>query len=247
MTGSQALAALRSDGYLSGALITSGMTLDASLDGAWLLEDFKIEADQYGIQSDTLVRQNDKPRFMHGIVEGAGARGISSGTSGGIYGGGIQIGFLNVYGGVDGIKGTSDMDAWAVWVHGLDHPDKAHTDCLQIRNGLRQVYRWCVLESFNAYGTGAGVPGNGALQTGSMTADASMQMLDCWVDGGGYTIRMGTSAPPLIDFQFRRNKHGRGFTSGPVNGDASQPSTYGGLRYDDTNVWEDTGLPVLSG
>ena len=250
LTPDAAIAELRQTGRLSGVLIDGLLRLSGTDGCGWVIEDSVIHAGMYGIQAYVSLDpfdcpSGDRPVFDHVRIIGRGARGAEGDTSALFYGHDTILRHADLYGGVDGLKVSSRVEVFASYVHGLHHPEGSHVDAIQIRSGSDSLLHWNFFDARVAYGTNVGANGSGGLQTGSVSGPIERIVFrDNWWNGGHYTIRMGGRDEP-IDYQFRNNKHGRDFTYGPTTGCSSCPFSGGGVRYDDSNVWEDTGAPVL--
>lgn len=230
-------------------LIDGTLRLSGTDGCGWLIEDSVIHARVYGIQAYSSLDPFDcpsgeRPVFDHVQVIGRAAHAGEGDTSALFYGRDAILRHVDFFGGVDGLKISSRVEVFASYVHDLHHPEDAHVDAIQIRSGADSLLHWNHFDARVGYGTNVGENGSGGLQTGSLTgAIERIEFRDNWWNGGHYTVRMGGGDGP-IDYLFRNNKHGRDFTYGPVTGCDDCPYSGGGVRYDDSNVWEDTGEPV---
>lgn len=163
-------------------------------------------------------------------------------TSALIVGGYLRLLRCNLHHGNDLIKPFSGMEVWASWLHDIYMPVGGHCDCVQIVSGAaNSTLHYNTFDAFIApeSPSGGGWP-NAVLQTGSVTADIGPVMWrGNWMDGGAYTIQpIGGSYN--VGYTFRDNRFGRGYQYGAV-----ASITASGVDFDSSNVWNDTGLPVL--
>lgn len=169
---------------------------------------------------------------------------ITGGSSASVIGYDMALRHCDIFGGIDTVKARGNLELFACWLHDLWHDIDAHTDCVQTRVGSNILVHWCNLEAFNHPNSpsAAGGNGNGALQSGSVIGDIiNFRMEDNWVNGGHFTLRGAPSGSGFTTDQvFRRNKHGRDFTNGPIDNMSTT-----GVDYDSSNVWQDTGEPVM--
>lgn len=232
-------------GLLESVAVTGGLDL-SSVTRPYTIRDVSIDAAgaPYGIRTRigfSGVTPPDGPQVIeHCSVVGA--------SSAGIYAQDATVVGCDVSESVDAAKLGSRVVFERNWTHDHWYRTGAHMDSIQMQYGVDTLIRGNVLDAFVGARSDdparVGTPANAALQTGSMLGDLKAQFVGNWVDGGGYTIRMGTSGPPTIDWQFRGNRFGRGFAYGPTSGTRDHPTTYGGVRFDGSNVWDDTGAPV---
>lgn len=249
MSGSEAIAAalaapVEADGkrYLRRAAITS-MNLSGNEHTGIVFEDcvissgstYVINAFQAGVEPTNGPSEWPEFRFCE----------ISGGSSATIVGGYSRFIRCNIHYGVDLIKAFEEGEFYANYLHGNNHPSGAHCDTFQITTGAANLLiHWNNCLNFNAANseTAQGQPGNGVLQTGTVTNDIGPVTWEHnWFDGGGYTIRTGDTTNRQgnsVTYTFRHNRFGRGFRYGPLFG------TMLGVDFDATNVWDDTNEPV---
>lgn len=245
LSSAQAKAIIIETGLLERAKVTGSLNL-SDVTRPYTIRDVEVDANTglYGIRT-RIGFSGVTPPTGPQIIE---YTNIHNAYSAGLYIAHVTVRHVEIWNSIDGIKSGNNVDMYASYVHDLRYNTGAHVDALQIQYGLNQFFHWNVFDARIGYSTDdpgrIGAMGSGGLQTGSMNGDASARFHDNWWNGGHYTIRMGSSGPPLIDYQFRRNKHGRDFTYGPITGTTSHSTSYGGIRYDASNVWEDTGQPI---
>lgn len=221
---------------VQGSLDLSGVTR------SYVVSDVVVDAGgaPYGIRTlggtSEEVRPSGPQVLEHIEVHGA--------SSAGLYLRDVTVRHADLWGNIDNVKADDRVHMTYSWLHDQSWRDGAHADAIQIQAGVDQYYAHNVIDAHfgdaEVAGRRAGQPSNAALQTGSMTGEASAQFVANFFDGGYYTVRLGASGPPVIDYQFRDNVFGRGFTYGPVTGSAGAPSGLGGVFLDDSNIWEDT-------
>jgi len=249
MTGGQALdaalaAPVEADGkrYLRRVRITTGMKFNKVTHSGIVFEDCVIDTGEslYGINAFlfTGIEPPVWPEFRYCEITG--------GRSATIAGGYIRLLRCNVHRGTDTIKIFTGMEIYASYAHDTWYTPGAHCDLVQIEQGAANtLIHWSNFEAWNAMDSPAGGGGtsNAVLQTGSVNGDIGpVDWFDNWFDGGHYTIRGTTPDDPFACiYTFRRNKHGRGYQYGPLRAMTGRPD----IDYDTSNVWADTGLPVL--
>jgi hypothetical protein len=149
----------------------------------------------------------------------------------------------------DDLKPASNVEVYAsllhdLWAAGAD----PHGDNIQCFGGNDILFHWNTIDGRNSPDapTQPGGVASSALQM-SWGGDATnVRFLDNWVNGGAYTLRGADSwGGRVAQLQFRRNKHGRNYGFGPITGMGSYNGGLAVSDYDSSNVWEDTGLPVL--
>lgn len=151
----------------------------------------------------------------------------------------------------DDVRPTGNNELYASLLHHMwAGSEEAHGDNIQFFGGDDVLVHWNTIDGHNAP-TSPFQPGgisSSALQTSDGGVISNTRWNDNWVDGGVFTLRGAESHGGLaVQMEFRRNKHGRNYGSGPITG---MGSFNGGLAvsdYDESNVWEDDGLPVLEG
>ena len=250
LSGSAAMAAVRSapveaDGkkYLRRTNITGTTSMSDNGDTGIVFEDctftggstYVVNAFQAGIEPTNGPDFYPEFRYCE----------ISGGSSATIIGGYSRFLRCNIHFGIDLVKAFEEGEFYGCYLHGNNHPSGAHCDTFQITTGAANLLiHWNNCLNFNADNseTAAGQPGNGVLQTGTVTGPIGpVTWENNWFDGGGYTIRTGDSTNRQgnpVTYTFRNNRFGRGFRYGPLLG------TMVGVDFDASNVWDDTGLPV---
>lgn len=151
----------------------------------------------------------------------------------------------------DDFKPTGNNEVYASLLHNSWAPNpEAHGDNVQFFGGDDILFHWNTIIGLNDLNS-PDQPGNinsSALQTSDGGVITNFRWYDNWVDGGVFTLRGAETHGGLAaHLEFRRNKHGRNYGSGPITG---MGSFNGGLQFSDydlSNVWEDNGLPVLEG
>lgn len=222
--------------YLRRASITGRMTFALSSHANIVFEDCYIYADSsYVINTFTSGEPaGNYPEFRF--------CDISGGTSSTIYGGWCRFLRCNMHTGVDIIKlNRSNMEVYACYMHDNWHPAGAHCDMVQIRNGgAGSLFHWNnMLGYLHPDSPAPGTYSSGVLQTGSVTGPIGpVEWRNNWWEGGQYTIRGTYASDPCI-YLFRDNRWGRPSGFGPITS-INHPT----IDFDDSNVWDDTGLPV---
>ncbi|MBE1484717.1 glycoside hydrolase family protein [Plantactinospora soyae] len=145
----------------------------------------------------------------------------------------------NVYNMIDGPRLSSNTRIFDSYLHSLARVPGSHNDVLQSTGGNNIIVRHNTLLSYNPVTKD---PFNSCVTIGSETSPTltNMTVEDNYCNGGNYSIGI---SPRLIgsNIIFRRNKYGRDFRYGVVSG-FNRP----GVLWDKpTNVWFDTGLPVI--
>lgn len=207
----------------------------------WTVRDFEIVSSRglYGVQSNTLavVDPADRPVLEYGLIHGH--------QSACVYAANLVVRFTEVRDCVDLFKLVSGVTLTGNYAHSLYRPTGAHSDVVQIQSGKRILVEGNNFDARVGSGTNVGGEGNAVLQTGSLNGDIQSVWRGNWFDGGGYTIRLGTTGYPTIDYCFRDNRFGTRFTYGPVNGTrGTATSCDSGPRFDSSNVFDSTGQPV---
>lgn len=255
MTGAQAMSAVMSapvegDGkrYLRRTLINGGLVFNAANQSDLVFEDCTIDS-QFGIIY-----------AVSGWYNSGGVTGPSGGwpelrfceiknaNSTTAIGQKVRYIRCNLHHAPDTSKPFGDGgEFYACYMHDNWRPVGAHCDSVQIVNGASNLLiHWNNMRCFASADSpeSPGTQGSGVLQTGTMTGNVGpVQWFDNWFDGGGYSIRVAEGASTggyAMSYEFRRNKFGRGATFGPT---ANIPAP--GVFFDNTNVWEDNGQPVL--
>lgn len=244
ISSAEAKSRILGTGRLEGVIINGSLDLkDVSRD--YIISDFRIKTSgSYGLRTKIgysgVTPPTGKQVVQHCEISGA--------TSANLYISHVTVKHCDVWGGIDNVKAGDKVEMYANYLHDQSWVDGAHADAIQIQYGDDSLFHWNVIDArygdSSIAGARAGGMSNAGLQMGSMTRDSSARWHDNWFNGGHYTVRLGTSGPPLIDHQWRNNKFGRDFTYGPVAGTRTHSTTYGGVRFDSSNVWEDTGDPV---
>lgn len=251
MSGSQALAAVLSapveaDGkrYLRRVHITGGLNLSASNHTNIAFQDCVVEGSSiYTVRgftsSGATPPSGALPEFQYCEIRG--------GSSATFYGGHVRFLRCNMHRGTDIIKATrSDLEIYGSWLHDTMHPDGAHCDIVQIvSQAADTLFHWNNMQGFNApeSPSGGGGYSSGVLQTGTVTGNIGpVVWRNNWFGGAGYTIR-NASTSYTVDYLFRDNR----FDGGPPLGTSRYGPLYqlGNADFDDSNIWDDTGLPVL--
>jgi hypothetical protein len=256
ITAQEALQRLRRTPLLERVRITGRLRLSGADGRGWTIRDSLIDSGApYLVEAFTrdapfAGSPSQRLRLEHVTLAGAGAVDPDgAGTSACFYGSDTVLAHVHAYGCVDLLKPYDRVLVEDSHAHALHKPDGAHADVVQVRAGSGTVLRRNTLDAGVAYGPSAGSEGNAVLQTGSFTGDVTgLQLLDNLVVGGLYTLRLGerSAGGQVLDSVFRRNRHGARSRYGPVVGAADAPSSLGGVRYDRSNVWDATGVPVLS-
>lgn len=248
LTGDDAInAAIANGGTLTGRHIRDVVFDELSYAGL-VFNDCLVEAPSfYGVQAWWGVSprppSNEFVTFNYCEFE--------SGEAACIAGSNVKLRHCNMHRGVDLIKLNHDFEVYGCYLHDVWEPDsEAHADTIQIRSGSNVLIHWNTIDAFNAPDSPSrpGQVCSGGLQTGSQVGDiANFQMLDNWVDGGVITLRGGGDWTGFsLDMTFKRNQHGRGYSLDPITAMTLDPPRVV-HDYDLSNVWQDTGTPVLEG
>jgi hypothetical protein len=248
----------------------SGGTVNNSTQENWVLENSRILAGgTYGFMSQywNPLSPEYRPKFRYVEIVGRGVDPAQTSASSVINAKHAIFEYCEMYGCADGAKLWEGVELSACFIHdlwhnGQDAPSNSHCDAIQIQaSPTANKVRWCNLDAVVAYQpSGApnyriGSRGSGVLQTGSLNSSINANLFhDNWWDGATILCRMGDTGYPtpnaegeVIDYQFRRNKFGRNYSTAVTDGGRSgtnYQSSLGGVRFDNSNVFEDTGLPV---
>lgn len=237
-------ASLESDGwrYIRRTRIQGTLRLAHLEQRRVIFEDCIIEGGLYAIEGYGIedLPGTELPEFRFCEITG--------GSSSCVRDGGLRLLRCNLHRGVDIIKTNgAGSEYYACYMHDTRHDDGAHCDVIQIRSrseGL--LIHWNNLVGVNALESqsAGGQTANAVLQTGKVSSNIGpVTWRNNWVDGGHYTIRVG-NATDLDGYSrqyvFRDNRWGRNNRYGPVYSGVQT-----GLDWDNSNVWDDTGEPVL--
>jgi hypothetical protein len=165
-------------------------------------------------------------------IDGAGQ------TSTAVCCGNYTIRRANIHDTVDGPRLGSNTMIVDSWIHDLSRRSGSHNDAMQTTGGQNIVVRHNRLDAYNA---STKDPFNAAIMVGSTSTPEVRNLLveDNYCNGGNYTIGV---RPDLkaVDVVFRNNVFGRDHRFGAV-------ARWGhpGITWDDTNVYVDTGRPVV--
>ncbi|WP_326562419.1 right-handed parallel beta-helix repeat-containing protein [Micromonospora sp. NBC_01796] len=145
----------------------------------------------------------------------------------------------NVWNMIDGPRLSTKSTIVDSWIHDLARIPGSHNDALQTTGGSNIIVRHNRLEP---YTPSTNDPHNACIMIGSTTADAvrNLTFEDNYCNGGNYSIgvRDDLVSSNII---FRNNKFGRNYRYGVI----ARPDQTGILWDRPTNVWFDTGLPVV--
>ena len=145
---------------------------------------------------------------------------------------------VNMYGMTDGPRLGTNTTVVDSYIHDLARLPGTHNDALQITGGSGVLVRHNTLQVYDA---ASNDPLNACLMIGSETAPETRDLLfeDNYCDGGNYSI--GVRADLVgSNIVFRDNKFGRNYRYGVI----ARPRQLG-ITWEATNVWCDTGLPVV--
>lgn len=262
LSSSEALTELRDEGYLSQVRVTGNFRLSGSDGRNWVIEDSVFEAGSlYGIQSYNSLTAftgtyEERPIFRHVEISGQAARGVGT-CEAGFYGSDIVFENAVIHGCKDGAKPSNNVTIQSSWFRDNDHPTGAHCDSIQITRGTNILVRDSRLDAYIGYSSdGSQVPDgstcSGALQTGAATGDISAVFENNWFAGGHYTIRGWSSSDTSagdMSYTFTGNKWREYGSSVALGLDNLEPSRWGPVTgilgdFDDSNVWEHTGIPI---
>lgn len=144
----------------------------------------------------------------------------------------------NIHNTIDGPRLGSNTTIVDSWIHDLSRGSGSHNDAMQTTGGQNIVVRHNRLDAYNA---NTKDPFNAAIMVGSTTSPEVRNLLveDNYCNGGNYTIGV---RPDLkaVDVVFRNNVFGRDHRFGAV-------ARWGhpGITWERTNVYADTGRPVV--
>jgi hypothetical protein len=161
---------------------------------------------------------------------------ITGGTSAAVCCGSFLLRRVNLHDIVEGPRMGSNSTVEFSYIHHMKRCAGCHIDALQstggtgirIRGNNIQVYNPVLRDPFNA-----------AFQFGEEQAP----MRDCLVEGnlmngGNFTVNGGGGGTRGAQCTFRNNKFQRDFRYGPAG------NLFGGVTWESSNVWFDTGQPV---
>jgi hypothetical protein len=251
LTRDQALAELRVTRYLSRVRVTGGLRFSGSDGLGCLIEDCDIEPS--GLW--TLQGYQNLSPFVGTKAERPIIRycNINGGTLGAaLYGSDMVIDHCDIFGAEDSAKLHGRIDLLYSWLHDCHRNTGAHNDGIQIRVGWDMLIKGTRIDAYVGTGTGLGDWASGGLQTGPAVGNIQVRWEDNWLAGGRYTMRgySERDAAYSIDYVWRRNifmQYGTIVALGRTN---MPPNQYGPVSetlgdFDDSNVWEHTGLPVV--
>lgn len=145
----------------------------------------------------------------------------------------------NVYNMIDGPRLSSNTQILDSYLHSLARVAGSHNDVLQSTGGSNIVVRHNTLLSYNPTTQD---PFNSCLTIGSETSPSltNLRFEDNYCNGGNYSVGI---SPSLVgsNIVFRNNKFGRDYRYGVV----SRPNQPGVTWDRPSNVWFDTGQPVI--
>lgn len=243
MTGAQALSAVLAatpdaDGWrtLSRVLVTGGLTLNQVGHSKLRFDHCVFDGGTYGINSFFNVG-GVQPTTWNEFRWCE----IRQGGSAGFVGGYARLLRCDLHRFGDTLKPFAGMEVWASWCHDLWQTAESHNDCIQIVSGAaNSLIHYNNLASFPAPDSPAPGTTSGVLQTGSVTADIGPVVFrGNWIDGAAYAIQpIPSLGGYTVDYTFRDNRFGRNSLYGPH-------ASLGQADFDSSNVWDDTGLPLI--
>lgn len=257
MTGPQALAAalsapVEADGFrvLRNVRVTSMIQMNQPSHHSIAFEDCRIEAGTTSTGSENLAAV----RGWHALRDVAPAGHwpefrnceIVDGHNASVLGGHVRLLRCDIHGGYDGVQIHRGIEVWASYVHDLWNGPNAHADGIQILGGLGSLVHASRIDGFGGDSSAPeyhGVPVNRCVQIGfGMMSSASAEFMGNWFDGGNYTIDSTDPMPSQypVTLTWRGNLFGRRNKWGPIYRTPSARASF-----DRSNVWEDTGVPVL--
>ncbi len=144
----------------------------------------------------------------------------------------------NIYNMIDGLRLGTNTTLVDSYVHNLARLPLTHNDIAQSTGGNNILVQHNRLESYDPV---TGDPFNSCVTIGSETAPSLTNMLvtDNYCNGGNYSIGINTKTVGA-NIVFQNNKFGRNYRYGVV-ANYKQP----GVTWASSNVWFDTGLPVI--
>lgn len=255
-TGPEAVAAVlaapvEADGkrYLRRALITSGMSFGLAVHSDIIFEDCIVDGN-WGLYTisgwynyaNSTDPTGDYPEFRYCEIKNANSACLI----------GQHMRFLrcNIHHGNDISKPFGDIELYANYMHSNWHQAGAHCDIIQIVSGAAGfVAHWNNFMSFFSSDSpdSPGQQGNGVTQTGNVSGDIGPCAFDHnWCDGGNYTLRGPAERDSefVVIYTFTNNRLGRNYSFGPLTGIPNSAYSWS-VTFDSTNVWDDTGQPVL--
>mgnify|MGYP001090926860 CR=1 FL=1 len=145
---------------------------------------------------------------------------------------------VNVHSGKLGMQITGDnVTVEESYFHDLVRIPGGHHDTIQIRSGDNVTIRYNNLQPYKA---STNDPMNAAIQIGSLAGTdqiTNLNVIGNLMNGGNFTLN-GGGRGEVESARYAENQFGRDFRYGPV-------SSLQNSEWDDTNVWFDTGEPVL--
>jgi hypothetical protein len=144
----------------------------------------------------------------------------------------------NIHNTIDGPRLGTNTTIVDSWIHDLARGPGSHNDAMQTTGGQNIVVRHNRLDAYNA---STKDPFNAAIMVGSTNTPEVRNLLfeDNYCNGGNYTIGV---RPDLkaVDVVFRNNVFGRDHRFGVV-----ARWRHPGITWEDSNVYGDTGKPVV--
>lgn len=256
MTGPDALRAalaapVEADGFrvLRNVRVTSMIQMNQPSHHSIAFEDCRIEAGTTSTGGENLAAI----RAWHALRDVAPAGPlpefrnceIVDGHNASVLGGHIRLLRCNIHGGYDGVQIHRGLELWASYVHDLYYAPGDHSDAIQILGGTGSLVHGTHVLGFSGdtSPTPHGQLVNRCVQIGAgMMSSASAEFVGNWFDGGNYTIDSTDPMPSQfpVTLTWRGNLFGRRNKWGPIYRTPSARASF-----DRSNVWEDTGVPVL--
>lgn len=146
---------------------------------------------------------------------------------------------VNLHDVPEGPRANGDVLIEDSYIHHLVPAPTGHQDVIQSTAGIGIVIRGNNLQAYNPE---TGDLMNAVYQFGTTQGPMSQVVVERnFMNGGNYTINGKGGGTQDAVVTFRGNRLGRDHRYGPVGGIGP------GVSFDASNVWDDTGRPVLGG
>ncbi|MFC7545806.1 hypothetical protein [Plantactinospora sp. GCM10030261] len=144
----------------------------------------------------------------------------------------------NIHRVIDGPRMGSNTTIVDSYLHDLSRQTGTHNDSLQTTGGSNILIQHNRIDTYNAT---LRDPMNACLMLGSSSGRVTnLLMTDNYCNGGNYSIGISPTLA-ATNVRFTRNKFGRDYRYGVC----ARPTQPGVFWERSTNVWFDTGLPVI--
>lgn len=145
---------------------------------------------------------------------------------------------VDIYGVNEGPRVGTNTTIVDSYIHHLHRCSGCHIDALQTTAGSNVLIKGNNLQAYNPVTKD---PMNAAYQLGTTHGQVyNVVVEDNLLNGGNATVNAGGGGTSDAKAVFRRNRFGRDYRYGPT-------ANFGpGISFDSSNVWHDSGKPVLS-